>query len=95
MRINAETVLELAALARLTLSAEEVERMRSDLEAVLDYMEKLSEVDTSNVPPTAHVLDISTPFRPDRVADLLSVGEAVRNAPEHDNSSMIVPKVIE
>ncbi len=95
MRINAETVLELAALARLTLSAEEVERMRSDLEAVLDYMEKLSEIDTSNVPPTAHVLDISTPFRPDRVADLLSVGEAVRNAPEHDNSSMIVPKVIE
>ncbi len=95
MRINAETVLELAALARLTLSAEEVERMRGDLEAVLDYMEKLSEIDTSNVPPTAHVLDISTPFRPDRVADLLSVGEAVRNAPEHDNSSMIVPKVIE
>ena len=95
MRINAETVLELAALARLTLSAEEVERMRGDLEAVLDYMEKLSEIDTSNVPPTAHVLDISTPFRPDRVADLLSVEEAVRNAPEHDNSSMIVPKVIE
>ncbi len=95
MRINAETVLELAALARLTLSAEEVERMRGDLEAVLDYMEKLSEIDTSNVPPTAHVLDISTPFRPDRVADLLSVAEAVRNAPAHDNASMIVPKVIE
>ncbi len=95
MRINAETVLELADLARLSLSAEEVKSMRRDLEAILDYVEKLSEIDTSEVAPTAHVLDISTPFRPDRVADLLSVREAVRNAPQHDQSSMIVPKVIE
>ncbi len=95
MRINADTVLGLADLARLSLSADEVERMRRDLEAILDYVEKLSEIDTTDVAATAHVLDISTPFRADRVADLLPVAEAVRNAPQHDDSSMIVPKVIE
>ncbi len=95
MGISAETVLELANLARLRLAPEEVERMRRDLDAILDYVEKLSELDTSNVPPTAHVLDIDTPFRPDRVSDCLPVKEAVRNAPQHDDSSMIVPKVIE
>ncbi len=95
MRINADTVIELADLARLSLSADEVECMRRDLEAILDYVEKLSEIDTSDVAATAHVLDISTPLRADRVADLLPVAAAVRHAPQHDDSSMIVPKVIE
>jgi len=95
MRISADTVLKLADLARLRLDPEEVERMQRDLEAILEYVEKLSELDTSEVPPTAHVLDITTPFRADHVADLLPVDEAVRNAPRHDDSSMIVPKVIE
>jgi aspartyl-tRNA(Asn)/glutamyl-tRNA(Gln) amidotransferase subunit C len=95
MRISAETVLELADLARLRLDPEEVERMRRDLDAILGYVEKLSELDTTQVPPTAHVLDISTPLRLDRVAGVLPVKEVVRNAPQHDESSMIVPKVIE
>lgn len=95
MRISAETVLELADLARLRLDPEEVERMRRDLDAILGYVEKLSELDTTQVPPTAHVLDISTPLRLDRVAGVPPVKEVVRNAPQHDESSMIVPKVIE
>jgi aspartyl-tRNA(Asn)/glutamyl-tRNA(Gln) amidotransferase subunit C len=95
MRISAETVLELADLARLRLDPEEVERMRRDLDAILGYVEKLSELDTTQVPPTAHVLDIATPLRLDRVAGVLPVKEVVRNAPQHDESSMIVPKVIE
>jgi aspartyl-tRNA(Asn)/glutamyl-tRNA(Gln) amidotransferase subunit C len=95
MRISAETVLELAHLARLRLEPDEVERMRRDLDAILGYVEQLSELETSDVPPTAHVLDILTPFRSDRVAGLLPVGEVVRNAPQHDEASMIVPRVIE
>ncbi len=51
MRINAETVIELADLARLSLSVEEVKSMRRDLEAILNYVEKLSEVDTSDIAP--------------------------------------------
>ncbi len=95
MKISAETVLELAELARLQLSPEEVERMQRDLDSILEYVDKLSELDTENVPPTAHVLDIATPYRADEVAGVLPVEEVVRNAPVHDATSMIVPKVIE
>ncbi len=95
MKITAETVRELADLAALELAPEDSERMQRDLEAILGYVEKLSELDTSGVPPTAHLLDLATPMREDRVAGTLPVEEAVRNAPEHDRSSMIVPKVIE
>ncbi len=95
MKIRTETVRALADLASLELAPEEVERMRRDLDAILAYVDKLSELDTSDVPPTAHVLDISTPLRPDQVRDVLPVSEVVRNAPDHDDTSMIVPKVIE
>jgi aspartyl-tRNA(Asn)/glutamyl-tRNA(Gln) amidotransferase subunit C len=95
MRIAAETVLRMAHLARLELSAEEVERMREDLDAILTYVEQLDELDTSAVPPTTHVLDLATPLRPDEVHDVLQVSEVVRNAPEHTESAMVVPKVLE
>jgi aspartyl-tRNA(Asn)/glutamyl-tRNA(Gln) amidotransferase subunit C len=95
VKISAETVAYLADLARLELSAEEAERMRRDLDAILAYVDKLSELDTEGVPPTAHVLDIHTPYREDVVRDVLPVAEAIRNAPEHDDATMIVPKVIE
>jgi len=95
VKIRTETVRALADLASLELAPEEVERMRRDLDAILAYVDKLSELDTSDVPPTAHVLDISTPLRPDQVRDVLPVSEVVRNAPDHDDTSMIVPKVIE
>ncbi len=95
MKISADQVLELAVLAQLHLEPDEVERMRRDLDAILEYVDKLSELDTEGVPPTAHVLDIDTPYRDDRVRGVLPVSEAIRNAPEHDESQMIVPKVIE
>ena len=95
MRIGADTVRELAELARLRLSPEEAERMRSDLDAILAYVELLDEVDTDDVPPTTHVFELATPLREDRVAGVLPVEEALRNSPSHDAASIIVPKVIE
>ncbi len=95
MKITEETVRYLAGLASLRLSDEEVARMQRDLDSILEYVDKLGELDTEGVPPTAHVLDITTPYREDRVRDVLPVEEVVRNAPEHDSNSMIVPKVME
>ena len=95
MEITADTVRGLAALARIELDAAEVERMRRDLAAMLDYVEQLSELDVSEVPPTAHVLDVSTPFRADGDLRRLPVAEVVRNAPRHDRGSYVVPKVLE
>jgi aspartyl-tRNA(Asn)/glutamyl-tRNA(Gln) amidotransferase subunit C len=88
-------VAYLADLARLELGADEIERMRRDLDAVLGYVEQLAELDTEGVPATAHVLDIATPYRRDEVRDVLPVEEVLRNAPDHDEHSMIVPRVIE
>ena len=95
MKIRSETVRALAELASLELAPDEVEQMRRDLDAILVYVDKLSGLDTTDVPPTAHVLDIGTPVRPDEVRGVLPVSEVLRNAPDHDDTSMIVPKVIE
>jgi aspartyl-tRNA(Asn)/glutamyl-tRNA(Gln) amidotransferase subunit C len=95
MNITRETVLYVARLARLSLSDDEVGRMQRDLDAVLGYVQKLSELDTSGVQPTTHVLEIATPLRPDEVRGVLAVAEVVRNAPQHDERAMIVPKVLE
>jgi len=95
VEITAETVRGLAALAQLELDDEEIERMRRDLAAMLDYVEELSGLDVEGVPPTAHVLDVMTPFRRDDEVRRLPVSEVVRNAPEHDENSYVVPKVLE
>jgi len=95
MNITRETVLYVARLARLSLSEAEVTRMQRDLDEILGYVQKLAELDTTGVPPTTHVLEIATPLRPDAVRDVLPVSEVVRNAPQHDESAMIVPKVLE
>ncbi len=95
MEIDADSVLFLAELAAFELSADEVERIRSDLGAILGYVETLDEVDTSDVPPTTHVLDIETPLRPDEVRNVLSAEDVVRNAPDHTENAMVVPKVLD
>ncbi len=95
MRIAAETILHIARLAQLELTPDELERVRRDLDSILTYVEQLAELDTSNVTPTTHILDLATPLRDDEVRDVLRVDEVVRHAPEHTDSSMVVPKVLE
>jgi aspartyl-tRNA(Asn)/glutamyl-tRNA(Gln) amidotransferase subunit C len=95
MQVTDELVRALADLAELELSSAEVARMRRDLEAVLGYVERIAELDTSAVPPTAHALELATPLRPDEAGDPLPVGEVVRMAPEHGRDALVVPKVLE
>ena len=94
MRISEEEVRKVAQLARLHLDPEEVEEYRGQLDAILAYIAKLNELDTSAVEPTTHVLAISQPLREDVSAETLPQKEAVRNAPESDGESFIVPRVI-
>jgi len=95
MKISDQDIRNIAELARLGLEENEVAGLRSDLEAILGYVNLLDAVDTEGVEPTAHVLDIPTPMRADEVSGVLPVSEVVRNAPEHDERSMLVPKVLE
>jgi len=84
-----------AHLARLALSPEEEERIGAQLGSVLSYIEKLKEVDVSNVEPTAHAFPLVNVTRPDEVQPSISIEDVLRNAPAHANGLFIVPKIVE
>ncbi len=95
MSISIEEVRYIAALARLRFSEEEEERMAQQMSGILDYMAKLNELDTEDVPPMSHVLDLNNVFREDVAEERITREEALRNAPESDSIYFRVPKVIE
>jgi aspartyl-tRNA(Asn)/glutamyl-tRNA(Gln) amidotransferase subunit C len=95
VKVSPETVLQIAALANLHVDTDELPRMQHDLEAILGYVEQLSELDLTGVSPTASVVDIPTPMRSDDALRTLPNSEVVRNAPMHAKGSYVVPKVIE
>ena len=84
-----------AYLARLALTAEEEQKIGAQLASVLEYIEKLKEVDVSGVEPTAHAFPLVNVTRPDEVQASLSNEEALRNAPAKANGLFIVPKIVE
>jgi aspartyl-tRNA(Asn)/glutamyl-tRNA(Gln) amidotransferase subunit C len=95
MAVSLDEVRKVAYLARLELSEEEEVRIAEDLGQMLDYVAALSELDTDDVPPTAHVLPISNVFREDIVRPSLPQSEALANAPSSGHGHFRVPKVIE
>jgi aspartyl-tRNA(Asn)/glutamyl-tRNA(Gln) amidotransferase subunit C len=95
MGISREEVVRVVALARLSLDEEGLERMARELGAILGYVETLERVDTRDIPPTAHVIPLETPMREDVPVPPLDPQLAVANAPEHQDSAFVVPKVIE
>lgn len=82
MKLDLETVRNVAALARLDLTAEETERFARQLGDVLAYAERLQQIDTQDVPPTPYVLPLSNVIREDEPAPGLSPEEALANAPD-------------
>jgi aspartyl-tRNA(Asn)/glutamyl-tRNA(Gln) amidotransferase subunit C len=95
MKISKDDVVHVAELARLEFSEEELDKFTDQLGNILEYIEKLSELDTSGVEPTSHVLDMSTPLREDRVEEWITPEEALQNAPEREDDFFSVPKVID
>lgn len=69
--------------------------MAEELSQILDYVDKLNELDTSGVPPMSHVLDVTNVFRPDEVETRIDREQALEAAPEEDGEYVRVPKVIE
>ena len=84
-----------AHLARLSLTSEEEQRIGAQLGQVLDYIEKLKEVDVSGVEPTAHAFPLINVTRPDEVRPSISNEDALRNAPATANGLFMVPKIVE
>lgn len=91
MAITREEVLHVAALARLDLSDEEVERFREQLNAILEAVGKVAELDLSDVEPTAHPLDLVNVQADDEPRPCLPVDEALANAPDRDGALFRVP----
>jgi aspartyl-tRNA(Asn)/glutamyl-tRNA(Gln) amidotransferase subunit C len=95
MALTIDEVRKVAALARLRLSDEELERMQQQLSSILDYMQVLQEVDVTDVPPTAQVTDVVNIVRPDEVRPSLPVDEALSGAPQREGDYFKVKPVFE
>jgi aspartyl-tRNA(Asn)/glutamyl-tRNA(Gln) amidotransferase subunit C len=91
--IGEDDVRYVARLARLHLEQGEMQRMTGELGKILAHIDKMSELDTDAVPPTAHVLDVVDVTRPDRVEEGLPRAEALRNAPAVTDDSFRVPRM--
>lgn len=85
----------MAALARLKFSPDEEELLIQQLDGILQYMETLNRLDTSNVVPLAHVVDIVNAFREDHVVRQQTVDSLLVNAPAREKNFFKVPKIIE
>lgn len=95
MKISIHEVEHVANLSRLTFTESEKEIFRGQMDAILSYIDKLGELDTTGVEPTSHVLPITNVMREDEVKPSLSPDEALANAPERSGSFYRVPKIIE
>ncbi|MEE9219203.1 MAG: Asp-tRNA(Asn)/Glu-tRNA(Gln) amidotransferase subunit GatC [Acidobacteriota bacterium] len=94
MKITPEEARHIAALAYLDFSDQEYEALATHLSDILDYVEMLRELDTSNVSPTSHLLESGEAFRDDVGRPSLSETEALANAPERGGDHFKVPKII-
>jgi len=95
VKISRDEIRHVAVLARLALDPAEEEAMTTTLDAILTYVEKLGELDTSAVEPTAHVEDFGALLRPDSVENPPAGDEPLTNAPARDGRFFRVPKIIE
>jgi aspartyl-tRNA(Asn)/glutamyl-tRNA(Gln) amidotransferase subunit C len=93
--IESSQVEHVAMLARLSLTEKERAVLGSQLNDILGYVRKLEELDTENVQPTSHVLELFNVLRQDTLAPSLLPGEALANAPDRAEDFYRVPKIIE
>ncbi len=95
MKITRQEVEHVAKLARLELSEREKEMLTDQLSNILTHFEKLNQLDTKNVVPTSHVLDITNVMRDDAPGESLPQERALANAPDKATGYYKVPKIIE
>ncbi len=92
--IDADLVRHIGKLSRIELTDEQVERFSRQLAGILEYFDKLQELDTSNVEPMAHTVELNNVFAEDEPGESLAPDEALANAPDRDGDFFKVPKVL-
>ena len=95
MKVNNKLVEHLAHLSRLDFDDDSKEKMKFDFEKILDFVAKLEEVDTANVEPLSYMSSELNVFREDKVEQVLTQEQALKNAPVNDTDYIRIPKVID
>ena len=93
--ISDETIEYVGILAKLMLSDEEKEQAKKDMGSMLDYIDKLGELDTTDVEPMSHVFPVNNVFREDVVTNGDDRDNIIANAPEEKDGSFVVPKTFD
>ena len=93
--ISEDRVRAVAKLARLNLADSEISEFSQQLGSILGYIEKMNELDTSDVSPLAHCLPVSNRFREDVPAESLTAGRVLDNAPDQDGRHFLVPRILD
>lgn len=95
VKIDRQEVIHVARLARLSFGEEELTMFVNQLNTILDYFDKLREVDTGTIPPTSHVVAVATPFRNDAAEGFADNQMLLENAPSQEKGCIRVPRIIE
>ena len=95
MPLDKATVARIATLARIRLSEAELEPLAAELSGILNWVEQLKEIDTTDVPPMTSVVEMGLPMRGDAVSDGNSREAILGNAPRTEKGFFAVPKVVE
>jgi aspartyl-tRNA(Asn)/glutamyl-tRNA(Gln) amidotransferase subunit C len=95
MSVDADTVRRIAQLARIGVAQDEIEHLRRELNAILAFVEQLSQVDVEGVEPMTSVIPMEMKKRPDMVTDGGIPDDIIANAPAAEDHFFVVPKVVE
>ena len=95
MAITREEVLHVARLARLAVTGDEADRLREQLSGILEYVKQIDRLDTRDVVPTSHAVEMGTPFRDDSVSPFGDREALLSNAPDREGDFFRVPRIIE
>ena len=94
MKITKEDILYVANLARLEIDESSIETFAGQIGKILEYVDALNRVDTDDVPPTSHAIFLTNAFREDVETGHLNRESVLCNAPEKEEGSFLVPKVV-
>ena len=94
MSLTKTDIEKIAVLAKLRLNENEIEEFTGDMNKILDYMDKLNELDTENIQPLSHPLEGKNVFREDKLKKSIDREDALKNAPKKTEEFFKVPKVI-
>lgn len=95
MQITKSDIEHVAKLARLNLTEDEKEKYTKEMGAIIGFVDKLNELDTTGIQPTAHILPIQNVFREDDVKPSFDREKLFQNAPQKKDGCILVPKVVE